>query len=153
MHEYCLQWLQLAESERTRLVSVASAGDGGQHRIELGTASSRLGQGAIAGAKVPDVQSKFRLRVGAMSISEFERYLPGGVRFLQIRDWVRNYVGLEIAWDVQLVLKRDDVPSTQLGVGGRLGWTSWLAMPAVRRNRDPDDVILDAERLTDATAI
>ena len=153
MREYCTQWLRLAEGDRTRLVSVASAGDGGQHRIELGTASSRLGQGAIAGAKVPDVQSKFRLRVGAMPLAEFERYLPGGVRFLQIRDWVRNYVGVEIAWDVQVVLERKEVPATQLGVGGRLGWTSWLAMPAARRNRDADDVILDAERLTDASAV
>ena len=88
-----------------------------------------------------------------MAFVEFERYLPGGVRFLQIRDWVRNYVGVEIAWDVQVVLKRDEVPATQLGISGRLGWTSWLAMPAGRRNRDADDVILDAERLTDASAV
>ncbi len=152
LREYCLQWLELAEDDRTRLASVAYAGESKQHRIELGTASSRLGQGAIAGARVPDVQNKFRLRVGAMPFAEFERYLPGGVRFIQIRDWVRNYIGVEIAWDVQVVLKRDEVPSAQLGKVGRLGWTSWLAMPPVRRNRDVDDVILDAERLTSAAA-
>lgn len=150
LSEYCLQWLELANEDRTRLASVAHAGEGGQHRIELGRASSRLGQGAIAGARVPDVQHKFRLRVGPMSFAEFERYLPGGIRFIQIRDWVRNYVGVEIAWDVQVVLRQDEVPSTQLGSMGRLGWTSWLTMPPSRRNRDADDVILDAERLTAA---
>ena len=148
MQEYCIQWLRLAEEDRTRLSSVAIAGEGGQHRIELGTASSRLGQGAIAGAKVPDVQHKFRLRIGAMSLTEFERYLPGGVRFTQVRDWVRNYIGIELAWDAQIVLKRDEVPAVRLGSFGQLGWTSWLGMPAARRNRDVDDVILDAERLT-----
>lgn len=148
MQEYCIQWLRLAEEDQTRLSSVASAGDGGQHRIELGTASSRLGQGAIAGAKVPDVQHKFRLRIGAMSLTEFERYLPGGVRFMQVRDWVRNYIGIELAWDAQIVLQREAVPAVRLGSFGQLGWTSWLGMPAARRNRDVDDVILDAERLT-----
>lgn len=148
MQEYCIQWLRLAEEDQTRLSSVASAGDGGQHRIELGTASSRLGQGAIAGAKVPDAQHKFRLRIGAMSLTEFERYLPGGIRFTQVRDWVRNYIGIELAWDAQIVLKREEVPAVRLGSFGQLGWTSWLGMPAARRNRDVDDVILDAERLT-----
>ncbi len=152
MQEYCIQWLHLSEADRTRLTSVASAGSEGRHRIELGTASSRLGQGAIAGEKVPDAQHKFRLRVGAMSLVEFERYLPGGVRFLQVRDWVRNYIGIELAWDAQIVLKREEVPATRLGSYGQLGWTSWLAMPAAKRTRDADDVILDAERLTNVRA-
>ena len=148
LQEYCIQWLHLAETDQTRLTSVASAGDGGRHRIELGTPSSRLGQGAIAGAKVPDAQHKFRLRIGAMSLVEFERYLPGGIRFMQVRDWVRNYIGVELAWDAQMVLKREDVPATRLGTYGQLGWTSWLGMASERRIRDADDVILDAERLT-----
>lgn len=147
--EFCMQWLRLAPSERTCLVSVASAGDGGQHRIELGSASSRLGMGAVAGNRVPDVQNKFRLRIGPMPLAEFERYLPGGERFLQVRDWIRNYIGVETAWDMQLVLQRSEVPPAQLGVTGRLGWTSWLGMPAARRKKDADDVILDAERLTE----
>lgn len=153
MQEYCMQWLRLAESDRTRLASVASAGEGSQHRIELGTPSSRLGQGAIAGVRVPDVQHKFRLRIGPMSLVEFERYLPGRTRFVQTRDWVRNYVGVELAWDAQIVLKRDEVPAARLGVYGKLGWTSWLGMPVGRRNLDADDVILDAERLTNVRAV
>lgn len=150
LKEYCLQWLTLADEDRTRLSSVALAGKGSRHRIELGAASSRLGQGAIAGVRVPDVQHKFRLVIGAMSLKEFERYLPGGVRFLQVRDWVRNYLGVELAWDARLVLERNEVPATRLGTYGQLGWTSWLGMPAVRRGRDADDVLLDLERLTRA---
>lgn len=148
VQEYCMQWLTLSAGERTRLTSVALAGAGSKHRIEVGAASSRLGRGAIAGAKVPDVQHKFRLRLGAMSLREFERYLPGGVRFFQVRDWVRNYLGLELAWDARLLLKRNEVPATRLGAYGQLGWTSWLGMPAGRRTRDADDVLLDMERLS-----
>ena len=148
--EYCRQWLKLADEDVTRLSSVAIAGDGSQHKIELGAASSRLGQGAIIGSMVPDVQHKFRLRLGAMSIAEFERYLPGEIRFLQVRDWVRNYIGVELAWDAQIVLKRDEVPATRLGSAGQLGWTSWLGMPPGKRANDADDVMLDMERLTGA---
>lgn len=150
VQEYCLQWLTLPMEERTRLSSVTQAGTTSKHRIEVGAASSRLGQGAIAGAKVPDVQHKIRLRLGGMSLQEFERYLPGGERFCQVRDWVRNYFGVELAWDARLVLKRDDVPSAQLGTYGQLGWTSWLGMPSGHRQRDADDVLLDMERLSRA---
>ena len=148
VQEYCLQWLTLAADERTRLTSVALAGAKSRHRIEVGAASSRLGQGAIAGAKVPDAQHKFRLQLGTMSLQEFERYLPGGVRFFQVRDWVRNYLGVELAWDARLLLKRDEVPATRLGAYGQLGWTSWLGMPPGRRARDADDLLLDVERLS-----
>jgi type VI secretion system protein ImpH len=150
VQEYCLQWLTLAVGERTRLTSVALAGAKAKNRIEVGAASSRLGQGAIAGAKVPDAQHKFRLRLGTMSLGEFERYLPGGVRFFQVRDWVRNYLGVELAWDARLLLKRDEVPAARLGVYGQLGWTSWLGMPPGRRTRDAGDVLLDMERLSRA---
>jgi type VI secretion system protein ImpH len=148
MKEYCMQWLTLAEGDRTRLTTIALAGGKSRQRIELGAASSRLGQGAILGARVPDVQHKFRLLIGAMSLREFERYLPGGVRFVQVRDWVRNYLGVELAWDSRLILQREQVPAVQLGHYGQLGWTSWLGMPAGKRSKDADDVLLDMERLS-----
>jgi type VI secretion system protein ImpH len=153
LKEYCLQWLRLAEDDRTRLSSVASAGEGGKQRIELGNTSSRLGLGAVAGSKVPDVQHKFRLQIGPMRLSDFERFLPGGDRYLQVRDWVRNYCGVELAWDTQIVLRKDEVPAAKLGNYGRLGWTSWLGMPPGRRKKDSDDVILDIERLTTEAGI
>jgi len=148
LKEYCLQWLKLAVEDQTRLLSVTLAGSGSKHRIELGLSSSRLGQGAIAGQRVPDVQHKFRLMLGAMPFREFERYLPGGDRFQQVRDWVRNYLGVELAWDARLVLVKEEVPAARLGVYGQLGWTSWLGMPPGKRVRDADDVLLDMERLS-----
>jgi type VI secretion system protein ImpH len=148
IQEYCLQWLRLEDVDQTQLRSVTLAGKGDRHRVELGSSISRLGQGAIAGARVPDVQHKFRLLLGAMTLNEFVRYLPGGIRFLQVRDWVRNYVGVELAWDARLVLKRDEVPATRLGINGHLGWTSWLGMPEGKRQKDADEVLLDMERLS-----
>lgn len=150
LKEYCMQWLKLAVEDRTQLRSVTLAAKGSSHRVELGFASARLGQGAIAGVRVPDVQHKFRLLLGAMRFNEFERFLPDGDRFVQVRDWVRNYLGVELAWDARLILVKEEVPSVRLGVYGQLGWTSWLGMPAGKRQRNADDVVLNMERLTDA---
>ena len=148
LKEYCMHWLKLAVEDQTRLVSATLAGKGSVHRIELGLTSSRLGLGAVAGVRVPDVQHKFRLILGAMSFREFERFLPGGNRFVQVRDWVRNYIGVELVWDARLVLVKEEVPATRLGVYGQLGWTSWLGMSPGKRARDADDVLLNMERLT-----
>ena len=60
--------------------------------------------------------------------------------FAQLVATVRNYVGDEKAWDVQLVLAHEQVPATRLGRGGRLGLTTWLG----RRDdvTDADQVVL-----------
>lgn len=150
LQEYCMQWLKLDTEDQTRLVSISLAGKGSAQRVELGRPSSRLGQGAVAGVRVPDVQHKFRLMLGAMPLREFERFLPGGDRFNQVRDWVRNYLGVELAWDARLILLKEEVPPARLGAFGRLGWSTWLGMPAQKRRHDADDVLLNMERLTHA---
>lgn len=146
--EHRLQWLSMAETDQTRLLPLKIAGQGEARTVSAGATSQRLGMGAVLGRRVPDVQYRFRLRVGPMGLSDFERFLPGHVRFGQLRDWVRNYIGFELAWDAQLVLRREEVPATRLGSYGQLGWTTWLGTPADRRQRDPEDVCLDVERLT-----
>jgi type VI secretion system protein ImpH len=55
---------------------------------------------------------------------------------------VRYYAGDSLEWEVNLVLKRDEVPDTVLGKSGRLGWTTWLKP---RRAETPaSDLFLDA---------
>jgi type VI secretion system protein ImpH len=128
--EFCCRWLTLAREQRTRLGVSISGG--------------RLGVDAIAGNAVWDGQSSFRIEIGAMPLAEYESLLPGGRRFRQLVAWVRNYVGLELAWDARLVLARDVVPRPTLGQYGRLGWTTWIG---TRRSRDDaGDLVLDAER-------
>lgn len=113
-------------------------------RSRLGLARCRLGREAVLGRRVWDRQHKFRLRIGPLALSEFTDLLPGGTGIAQLAACVRNYVGLEYAWDAQLVLRADQVPGLRLGRGWRLGQTSWLGE---RRSRAPaDDLVLDVER-------
>jgi len=89
--------------------------------------TGRLGVNAVIGSQFYDCQLSFRIRIAAKTRDEYERMLPGGTSFERLRCWVRNYCGDHYFWDVQLTLKAAEVPATQLGQYGRLGWTTWLS--------------------------
>jgi type VI secretion system protein ImpH len=120
-------WLALAPAERTK----------------LGGAGATLGARAVLGASVWDRQHKFRIALGPLTLDEYKSFLPCGSRLRELADWVRTYVGFEFEWDLQLRLRRDDVPLTRLGGGTRLGWSSWLGHR--RSEDDAADLALDVE--------
>ena len=43
------------------------------------------------------------------------RMLPGGDSLVRLKDWARNYIGDELVWDLQLILKKEEVPAASLG--------------------------------------
>lgn len=102
--------------------------------------SGLLGQTIVVGSRVYDCQMKFRLRMGPMTFAEYRRLLPGGNSLKRLVDWVRNYVGDELGWDVQLILKASEIPKTRLGQLGQLGWTTWIHSKPM--TEDADDLIL-----------
>ena len=109
-------------------------------RLGRSTDVAALGRTAVIGEQVWGAQQRFRLRLGPLNRGQFEHFLPGGTALAQLVATVRNYVGDEKAWDVQLVLAHEQVPATRLGRGGRLGLTTWLG----RRDdvTDADQVVL-----------
>ncbi|MGE0823942.1 MAG: type VI secretion system baseplate subunit TssG [Candidatus Binatia bacterium] len=133
------QWLVLTKENRTRL--------GGE-------ANNALGMTAIAGNRVWDQQAKFRLRLGPLSFAEFHRFLPAGKAFRPLVQFTRYIVGQEFDFDVQLILKAEDVPRCRLGGTGdrapRLGWTTWLKTKDF--TKDAEDAIFSG-RLTQVGAM
>ena len=81
------------------------------------------------------------MRFGPMSLADYERMLPKGDAFERVKYWVLNYCGQHFFWDVQLVLRAEEVPTTRLGQAGRLGWTTWLKTKNF--SRDADELILN----------
>jgi type VI secretion system protein ImpH len=102
--------------------------------------TGQLGVNVVMGSRFFDCQLSFRIRIGPMSLAEYERLLPGGSSFERLKYWVLNYCGQHYFWDVQLSLHADQVPRTQLGQHGRLGWTTWLTTKPF--SRAADDLIL-----------
>ncbi|VWC91849.1 type VI secretion protein [Burkholderia lata] len=83
--------------------------------------------GAVAlGVAVRDAQSRFRIVLGPLSLDAYRRFLPGGPHARQLAQWVREYVGIEFDWDVQLELAADAVPAIALGARQGVGRTTWL---------------------------
>lgn len=92
----------------------------------LGRPNATLGVTSVLGAKVWDCQSRFRIVIGPVGLAQFKRFLPGEGSLTRLKDWVRSFSGEELSCEMQLLLKRSEVPATVLGKAGQLGWTSWL---------------------------
>lgn len=107
--------------------------------------SSQLGSNAVLGSRVWDRQSKFRIRIGPLSASQYADFLPSGSALPKLVDWVRFYTGGELFWDVQLILQRAQVLPMKLAQSGQLGWSGWLG--ARQDAGDAGNLILDAERV------
>jgi type VI secretion system protein ImpH len=116
-------------------------------RVGLRLNASRLGAGAVAGNLVWDRQSKFRLVIGPLSRSEYLRFLPGEPAARVIRDWVRQYVGFDFVWDVQLVHTGKQIDGMRLGGADRVGLTAWIGGAAGLSARS-DLVYAPEERLS-----
>ncbi|OSQ51927.1 type VI secretion system baseplate subunit TssG [Marivita geojedonensis] len=109
LEEFVGAWLTLEPDDRWQL-----GGLGG------------LGTTACIGERVWSHSSKFRLRIGPLTLEEYKRFLPGTPALRRLRAIVRNYVGDQLDWDVNLVVRGEDVPQAQLGSTTQLGLTSWI---------------------------
>src|SRR4051812_928918 len=110
-------------------------------RLGQSPESGSLGVNTIAGSRFWDCQLSFRMHFGPMGLADYERMLPNGESFERLKYWVLNYCGEHFFWDVQLILRGDEVPTAQLGGSTRLGWTSWLKTKPF--SRDADELILN----------
>lgn len=103
-------------------------------RWQLG-AMAGLGRSTSIGERVWSRAAKFRIRIGPLTMDDYERLLPGGASLDRLRAVVRTYAGDALDWDINLILAGDEVPRASLGGTTRLGHTSWIGS---RRNPDQD---------------
>ncbi len=129
------QWLLLDEENQSRI-----GGDG---------APCALGVNMVAGDRVWDVQSKFRIVLGPLRRADFDQFLPDPAptparkAFFLLCHLVRLYVGPNLDFDVQLILKAEDVPACQItedpAMAAHLGWNTWGLSGAMPH--DADDAV------------
>lgn len=104
-----------------------------------------LGSGAVLGDEIWDCQSRVRIVMGPLTAERYRDFLPDGSAYQPLRTLLRMFTGEDIEYELQLVLKREDVPACELGApdgaGIRLGWFTWIkSRPAF--DRDPKDTTL-----------
>jgi len=133
VREFIAHWMHIPEGDRVQLGEDSMNG--------------RLGQSTIIGERVWQRQDKFQVRLGPLSLDRYEAFLPTGRSFKALVAAVRNYVGMELLWEVNLVLKKEEKPVTCLGKCGALGWTSWLETD--RRVDHIEDLLLQIQNYVD----
>jgi type VI secretion system protein ImpH len=111
-----------------------------QSRIGMHEDGNRLGASLLLGRSVWDCQNKFRIVIGPLGYTDYQRFLPGGDSLVRLMAWVKNYVGLTLDWDVRLILKQAEVPGMRLGGTTRIGWSTWINSATPRKN--PDQMLI-----------
>lgn len=111
---------------------------------------TQLGHGTSIGGRVWSRSAKFRLRIGPLSLEDYKRILPGSPSLARFHAIVRSYVGDALDWDLNVVLRHDEVPQAVLGQTTQLGRTSWIGTR--KSQMDADDLYLSAETLRYETA-
>jgi len=120
--EYIGEWLEIPEHSRCLLGTSLEGG--------------KLGEDAVLGGQSWQRQFKFRVLIGPMCLDEYEGLLPGKDKLKQVSAILKNYVGMEMTWDINLILEKDDVPKTRLGSFGQLGWSTWLSSKPMKADAD-----------------
>lgn len=134
-------WLTLNTADRSRLGFARNRTERSQ------VPHAELGRSANAGHKVWDRQYRFRLRLGPLTMQQYQDFLPGGSAWPPLLDWVKLLAGRDLGWDTQLVLAKPEVPEPRLDRRMRLGLTSWLGSGGRRNGQrrpaiDRDDLRL-----------
>jgi type VI secretion system protein ImpH len=100
---------------------------------------AQLGLSTIVGQSIWECQNRFRVRIGPLTLLQFRKFFEEMGLRKKFIDLTRFYVGPGQEFDLRLVLKRDQVPATQLGdtaTGSRLGQTTWVLSGSALRDRD-----------------
>ena len=112
---------------------------------ETGGYSEQLGFGAVVGDEIWDQQSRIRIQLGPLTLEQYTDFLPGHEGFRQLQAFTRFYAGGEYDMEVQLILRKQEVPVCELrpldGDGPQLGWTSWIKSAEFTRNAQ--ETVLD----------
>jgi type VI secretion system protein ImpH len=107
--------------------------------------SRQLGFGAVVGDEVWNQQSRVRIKLGPMPLTRYRDFLPDGSAYEPLRAFTRFFSNDEFDFEVQLILRREDVPGCEIGAADgeapRLGWVAWLKSAPLERN--PGDTILN----------
>lgn len=112
-------WTTIDAAECSRLGSSVS-----------GSTYSELGVNLVAGSRVFDISSRFRVQIGPLNYAQFVEFLPRASQANELASLIRLYCGVDFDFSLQLILRAEEVPELRLlnepESGARLGWNTWF---------------------------
>jgi type VI secretion system protein ImpH len=134
------QWLTLEPDN----LAVLPAEQGSQGR------NNQLGVDLVIGERIWDVQSKCRLRIGPLTWPQFRNLMPNGSALRPLCQITRTYVGPALDFDVQPILKAEEIPPCQFSTDPEqapyLGWNTWMPSSALSA-RPIDDAVFQIDSI------
>jgi type VI secretion system protein ImpH len=92
--------------------------------------SEELGLGAVIGDEVWDQTARVRIKIGPLTLAQYQDFLPQGTAFPALRALTQFFSNGEFDFEIQLILDRTHVPPCQLGAedefAPQLGWHTYL---------------------------
>ena len=116
-------------------------------RLGHGKESVQLGRALYIGKRVWSIRHKFNVQLGPLDWDTFSSFKPGGTRAKALHDLVRNYVGDEWDWDLELRLKGGEIRPLRLDRKSTLGFDSWTGSTGGKR-LDDQSVLLNRKLLS-----
>lgn len=103
----------------------------------LGSRNAVLGHTALTGERVWQRDLRVGLKLGPLSKSTLEHFLPGASGAQALAKWLTLLGGGSLEYQVNLVLRAEDVCSAGLNEqgGARLGWDSFVATRPAQEDR------------------
>jgi type VI secretion system protein ImpH len=129
IEQHIVNWMTLASEDKSRLGFSRSRPE------RSGAAMPQLGVSATSGSKWRDRQYKFRIAIGPLALAQYEDFLPGSVTWRRLCEWVQQYSGLDLRWDVELTLAAAEIPEPRLAGSVRLGVSTWIGRRTGSRDR------------------
>ncbi|WP_144820731.1 type VI secretion system baseplate subunit TssG [Marinobacter piscensis] len=111
---------------------------GEEQQTRLGRNNATLGNDTLVGSQVRDRSGKFILRIRNLSRQRFADFLPNGQDHQRLVKLVEFVTREQLAYDLELQMRSQDIRPMQLGAEVRLGWNSFVTpeksrlRPAVR---------------------
>ncbi|HIF9317226.1 TPA: type VI secretion system baseplate subunit TssG [Photobacterium damselae] len=99
-----------------------------EQQMRLGMNNCRLGESTIIGAKVKDCTGKFVVEIKDLTRERFNDFLPSGKEYQPLCKLVEFVLREQMAFDLELELRKEEVPSMCLTRDSQLslGWSSFL---------------------------
>ncbi len=106
--------------------------------------SQRIGHGVVVSEDYWTQESMVRLRFGPLDLASYRRFLGAGPDFMKLREICRFFSRDEMVFELQLILRKDQVPDTALAgdsaEDAQLGWTTWAKSEPFQKHAD--DVVI-----------
>lgn len=95
-----------------------------EYQTNLGISNTTLGESFFLGSTFIDYSKTYKVSLGPLSFEEFQNFLPGQEWRAELESLLKFTSGMEFAFEIQLILKSQDVPPWTDNMP--LGWMTWI---------------------------